>query len=61
MEELIYNLQTIMNMRKAVSQIYNSIKDSQKYIECISIIDVIEERMIQEINELYNKSIQRSM
>ena len=36
----------IILLRKAISQTYNEISDSDKLIECVSLIDDIEERII---------------
>jgi hypothetical protein len=48
MEELLYKLEAIVLIRKAISQTYNSISDSDKLIECISFIDDIEEQVVTE-------------
>lgn len=46
MEELLHKLEVIKLLRKAISQTYNEISDSDKLIECVSLIDDIEERII---------------
>lgn len=48
MEELLYKLEVIILIRKAISQAYNSINASNKRIECISLIDDIEEKVVTE-------------
>ena len=52
MEELLYKLETIVLIRKALSQSYNSIDDSSKLIECVSFIDDIEEQIIIEYSKI---------
>lgn len=39
MQELLYDLEVLVLIRKALSQSYNVISDSSKLIGCISFID----------------------
>jgi hypothetical protein len=48
MEELLYKLEAIILIRKAIAQTYNEIKNSDKLIECVSFIDDIEELIVSE-------------
>jgi len=48
MEELLYKLETIVLIRKAISQTYNAISESDKLIECMSFVDDIEEKIVSE-------------
>jgi hypothetical protein len=48
MEELLCKLETIILIRKAISQTYNSISDTDKFVDCSSFIDDIEEQVVVE-------------
>lgn len=56
MEELMYNLNAIVLIRKAVSQCYGNQTDIIKMIECISLIDEVEENIVNSYLNL-NESI----
>ena len=56
MEDLIYKLRTIITLRKAVSQTYNSISDIDDYLSCISVVDDIEEQIINDLTYLFENS-----
>ncbi len=53
---LVYQLNTIVLLRKAVSQAYNSVEDSQQYIECTSMIDDLEEQIVSKLSTQIEKS-----
>jgi hypothetical protein len=55
MEEQLYKLNTIILIRKAISQQYSSIEDSEKLIECITLINDYEENVILELNNSYEQ------
>ena len=48
MEELLCKFEAIVLIRKAISQTYSAISDSDKLIECVSFIDDIEEQIVSE-------------
>ena len=54
MEDLIYKLEIIILLRKAVSQSYSSIVDSNSLIECVSLIDEFEEKLVGKIANNFN-------
>jgi hypothetical protein len=55
MENIIYKLEVIVLLRKAVLQCYNSVDDTCKLIECISLIDELEEEIVSSLIEKYQK------
>jgi len=54
MDELLYELQATVYIRNAITQTYNEKKDIDKLIECYSLIDDIQEKIISKIFEKIN-------
>jgi len=46
LDEFLYDLKTIQLIRQAVSSTYCNVEDTEKFIECIYIIDEIENKLI---------------
>jgi uncharacterized protein YutE (UPF0331/DUF86 family) len=44
MKEQIYELETIVKLRKTVSHSYTTVNDQKKYVSCVNIIYALEEQ-----------------
>lgn len=52
MEEFIYNLETLMKIRFAISSTYSEISKSKEYYECMEMINDLENEIIERTQEV---------
>lgn len=54
MNDLLYELQATVYIRNAITQTYNEKKDIDILLECYSLIDDVQEKIISKISEKIN-------